>query len=72
MSLLRKRLENLEAAIAPPERRPYCIWGTVQGGAAGTRRKTKREIQGEIDAAIASGTMSVIDRPLVVCWKAPQ
>jgi hypothetical protein len=27
MSLLRKRLEKLEDRLAPPEGRPFCIWG---------------------------------------------
>jgi hypothetical protein len=72
MNQLRKRLENLEAAISPPDGRPFCIWGTVGDYTADMRRKTEDEIQLEIDAAIASGAMAAIDRPVVVCWKAPQ
>jgi len=34
--------------------------------------QTEREIQAEIDAALTSGVMAAIDRPAVVCWKAPQ
>ena len=72
MNQLRKRLENLEAAIAPPDGRPFCIWGTVGDYTADMRRKTEDEIQIEIDAAIASGAMAVIDWPVVVSWKDPQ
>jgi hypothetical protein len=72
MSLLRKRLEILEAAISPPDGRPFCIWGTVGDHTADMRRKTADEIQLEIDAAMASGAMSAIDRPMVICWKTPQ
>jgi hypothetical protein len=72
MSLLRKRLEILEAAISPPDGRPFCIWGTVGDYTVDIRRKTEDEIQIEIDAARASGTMAAIDRPVVICWKAPQ
>jgi hypothetical protein len=72
MSQLRKRVENLEAAIAPPDGSPFCIWGTVGDYTTDMRRKTADEIQLEIDAAIASGAMAAIDRPVVVCWKAPQ
>jgi hypothetical protein len=72
MSLLRKRLENLEAAISPPDGRPFCIWGTVGDYTADMRCKTEDEIQLEIDAAMASGAMSVIDRPMVICWRVPQ
>ena len=72
MSLLRKRLEILEEKIAPPDGRPFCIWGTVGDYIADMRRKTEDEIQNEIDAAIASGAMAVIDRPTVICWKTPQ
>ena len=42
MSLLRKRLQNLEAAIAPPERRPYWIWGRFKV-CCRHGRKTKRK-----------------------------
>jgi hypothetical protein len=72
MSQLRKRLDNLEAAMSPPDGRPFVIWGMVGDDTAGMRRKTEREIQGEIDAALASGAMALIDRPAVICWKAPQ
>lgn len=72
MSQLRKRLENLEAAIAPPDGRPFVIWGTVGDATANMRRKTEEKIQREITAAMASGAMSAIDRPMVICWKAPQ
>jgi hypothetical protein len=72
MSQLRKRLENLEAAMSPPDGRPFVIWGTVGDATAAMRRKTDVEIQVEIDAGIASGAMSSIDRPTVVCWRAPQ
>ena len=72
MSLLRKRLEILEAAISPPEGRPFVIWGTVGDATTAMRRKTDCEIEFEIDAALASGAMAAIDRPAVVCWKAPQ
>ena len=72
MNQLRKRLENLEAAISPPDGRPFCIWGTVGDYTADMRRKTEDEIQIEIDTAIASGAMSVIDRPMVICWRVPQ
>jgi hypothetical protein len=72
MSQLRKRVENLEAAIAPPDGSPFCIWGTVGDCTTDMRRKTADEIQLEIDAAITSGAMAAIDRPVVVCWKAPQ
>jgi hypothetical protein len=69
MSLLHKRLEILEAAISPPDGRPFVIWGTIGDATATMRRKTEDEIQIEIDAAIASGAMTVIDRPTVICWK---
>jgi hypothetical protein len=72
MSLLRKRLEILEAAISPPDGRPFCIWGTVGDYTADMRRKTEDEIQLEIDAAMASGAMAAIDRPMIICWKTPQ
>jgi hypothetical protein len=72
MSQLRKRLENLEAAMSPPDGRPFVIWGTVGDGTAGMRRKTDWEIQAEIDAALTSGVMAAIDRPAIVCWKAAQ
>jgi hypothetical protein len=72
MTQLRKRLENLEAAMAPPDGRPFVIWGTVGEATAAMRRKTEEEIQIEINAAIASGTMAIIDRATVICWKAPQ
>jgi hypothetical protein len=72
MSLLRKRLEILEASLSPPDGRPFCIWGTVGDYTTGMRRKSDDEIQFEIDAAIASGAMAAIDRPVVVCWKVPQ
>ena len=72
MSLLRKRLEILEAAISPPDGRPFWIWGTVGDYTADMRRKTEDEIQVEIDAAMASGAMAAIDMPTVICWKAPQ
>jgi hypothetical protein len=72
MNQLRKRLESLEEKIAPLDGRPFCIWGTVGDYTADMRRKTEDEIQIEIDAAIASGAMSVIDRPMVICWKTPQ
>jgi hypothetical protein len=72
MSQLRKRLENLEAAMSPPDGRPFVIWGTVGDGSSGMRRKIEREIQAEIAAALTSGAMAAIDRPTVVCWKAPQ
>jgi hypothetical protein len=72
MSLLRKRLEILEAAISPPDGRPFVIWGTVGDATAAMRRKTDREIEREIDTALASGAMAAIDRPTIICWKAPQ
>jgi hypothetical protein len=72
MSLLRKRLEILEAAISPPDGRPFCIWGTVGDYTADMRRKTEDEIQLEIDAAMASGAMAAIDRPMIICWKTPK
>ena len=72
MSLLRKRLEILEAAISPPDGRPFVIWGTVGDATIAMRRKTDCEIQREIDAALASGAMAAIDRPTIICWKAPQ
>jgi hypothetical protein len=72
MNQLRKRLENLEAAIAPPDGRSFVIWGTVGDATGAWRRKTDDEIQIEIDAALASGAIAAIDRPTVVCWKAPQ
>jgi hypothetical protein len=72
MSLLRKRLENLEAAMSPPDGRPFVIWGTVGDGSSGMRRKIEGEIQAEITAALSSGAMAAIDRPTLVCWKEPQ
>lgn len=72
MNSHRKRLETLEQKIAPPEGRLFPIWGTVGDDTAAMRRKTDDEIQLEIDAAIASGAMASIDRPTVICWKAPQ
>jgi hypothetical protein len=41
--------------------------GTVGDATAAMRRKTDVEIQVEIDAGIASGAMSSIDRPTVIC-----
>jgi hypothetical protein len=72
MSFLRRRLEKLEDRLAPPEGQPFCIWGMTGGGEDGTRRKTDREIQAEIDAAIATGVMAALDLPTVICWSVPQ
>jgi hypothetical protein len=43
MNQLRKRLESLEAAIAPPDGRPFCIWGTINDctSACDVRPRTK-------------------------------
>ncbi|SHN66524.1 hypothetical protein [Bradyrhizobium erythrophlei] len=69
MSLLRKRLEKLEDRLAPPEGRPFCVWGMTSGNSDGTRRKTDQEIQAEVDAAMMSGAMGAFDLPTVVCWR---
>ena len=62
----RKRLENLEAVIAPRQGRPFVIWGMNDGL---TRLKTDREIEADIDAALAAGQMAPCDRPIVVGWR---
>jgi hypothetical protein len=72
MSLLRKRLEKLEDRLAPPEGRPFCIWGMTNGGTEEMRRKSDQEIQTEIDAAVASGAMAAMDLPMVICWRMPE
>jgi hypothetical protein len=64
----RKRLENLEAVIAPREGKSFVIWGMDDDF---TRLKTEQEIDAQIDAALASGRMAGNDRPVVVCWKLP-
>jgi hypothetical protein len=64
----RKRLENLEAVIAPREGKQFIIWGMDDDF---TRLKTEQEINAEINAALAAGRMAGNDRPVVVCWKLP-
>jgi hypothetical protein len=62
----RKRLENLEAVIAPRKGKPFIVWGMDDDF---MRLKTEQELDGEIADAIATGRMAANDEPIVVVWK---
>jgi hypothetical protein len=65
----RKRLENLEAVIAPRLGRPFMVWGMDDDC---MRLKTEQELDVEIAAAIAAGRMAANDQPIIVSWKVAQ
>lgn len=62
MRNLNKRLDGLEATLAP-EGRPFMIWAMIDG-----RRMTKAEIEAAFQEAIASGRASPGDKPLAISW----
>lgn len=65
---LRKRLETLEASLAPRGRR-VCIWGMTSGLEDGFRLKSDREIEADIDTERMRGMIGPNDRIDVVCWQ---
>ena len=65
---LRKRLESLEASLAPRCRR-VCIWGMTSGLEDGFRLKTDKEIEADIDTERTLGMIGPNDRIDVVCWQ---
>lgn len=64
----RKRIETLEAALAPRGRR-VCIWGMTSGDDFGLRLKTDEEIEAEINADRCLGIIHPGDRVKVVSWQ---
>jgi hypothetical protein len=65
---LRKRIETLEASLAPRGRR-VCIWGMTSGNDVGFRLKTNREIEAEISAGQRLGSIGPNDQVDVVSWQ---
>ena len=65
---LRKRIETLEASLAPRGRR-VCIWGMTSGLEDGIRLKTDKEIEADIDTECMLGMIGPNDRIDVVCWR---
>jgi hypothetical protein len=62
VSRLLKRLDGLEAALAP-EGRPFMIWAMING-----RGLTIAEIDAAFQEAISSGRASSGDNPLAISW----
>jgi hypothetical protein len=62
MRELNRRLDGLEAALAP-EGKPFLIWAMVNG-----RRMTTAAIDAAFREAIASGRASPDDKPLAISW----
>ena len=62
MRNLNRRLDGLEAALAP-EGKPFIIWAMIDG-----RRMTDTEINQVFQEAIASGRVSPGDKPLAISW----
>jgi hypothetical protein len=62
MRNLNKRLDGLEATLAP-ESKPFLIWAMIDG-----RRMTDAEINEAFREAIATGRASPSDKPLAISW----
>jgi hypothetical protein len=62
---LNKRLDGLEAALAP-EGKSFMIWAMIGG-----RQMTDAETNATFQEAIASGRASLGDKPLAISWTAP-
>jgi hypothetical protein len=62
MRNLNKRLDGLEATLAPKSK-PFLIWAMIDG-----RRMTKAEIDAAFQKAIASGNAGPCDKPLAISW----
>ena len=65
---LRKRIETLEASLAPRGRR-VCIWGMTSGLKDGFRLKTDEEIEADINTQRMPGMIGPNDPIDVVCWQ---
>jgi hypothetical protein len=62
MRALNKRLDGLEATLAP-EGKLFMIWAMLDG-----RQMTDVEIDAAFQDAIASGRASPADKPLAISW----
>jgi hypothetical protein len=62
MRTLNKRLDGLEAKLAP-EGKPFVIWAMIDG-----RRMTEAEIDQVFQEAIACGRANPGDKPLAISW----